>query len=440
MILLPKKLAHDLHAEEISALLAHEMAHFRQHDLFWCLAWRFTLAAFWFHPLVWRIPAAHSLASEQEADRIASEDSQEPGSYPRLLARLVLRVQALSDVETKLVLNGASRIAQRLRHLEQGEPGRWNWKQSIAGFGLAGALFLLTTACEFSKAHPAEPDQDKGTRETNAPPGTSTSTASPSHFIKIRALIDGADTVKIQGNKIWYEHESWDLPGKWQGRDENTLINDMPWHPAWHIFMDQSKPYAHLAPAFAPKSPTDIKLKKLAGRGPVKITEMPSTENHQTLAVHIDDAAFGGADWYELAIEWNKDTATNVIKIRTLIDGADTVKIQGSKVWYEHHSWDLPGKWQGRDDNTLINGVPWHPEWIGNAGNSRNSDPYLSLQPAFAPKSPARIKLTKIAGRGEVGISQLPTPENHETLSVHLDDAPLEFQGADWYEVIIEWQ
>jgi len=76
----------------------------------------------------------------------------------------------------------------------------------------------------------------------------------------------------------------------------------------------------------------------------------------------------------------------------------------------------------------------------GTASSSRSSDPYFSLQPAFAPKSPPQIKITKIAGRGEVGISQLPTLENHETLSVHLDDAPLEYQGAAWYEVIIEWQ
>jgi len=302
-------------------------------------------------------------------------------------------------------------------------------------------LFLLTTECEFSKASPAGPAQDKGKREeTNASPGNSTSIASPGHIIKIRALIDGADTVKIQGNKVWYEHESWDLPGKWQGRDENTLINDTPWHPAWHIFTDHSKPYAALQPAFAPKSPADIKLKRLAGRGPINITELPGAENHQTLAVRIDDGEFGGADWYEVAIEWNKDTVTNIIRIRALIDGADTVKFQGNKVWFEHESWDLPGKWQGRDENTLINDVPWHPEWIGTASNSRSSDPYLYLQPAFAPKSPSQIRMTKIAGRGEVGISQLPTPENQQTLSIHLDDAPLEYQGADWYEVIIEWQ
>ena len=150
---------------------------------------------------------------------------------------LVMRVHALLEVETRLVLNGTSWIPQRLRHLQQDELGDWNWKQSAARFTLAGALFLLATLCEFSKASPAAPAQDGGKRETNVSSDKSTSTASPSHIIKIKALIDGADTIKIQGNKVWYEHESWDLPGKWQGRDENTLINDMPWHPTWHFFM-----------------------------------------------------------------------------------------------------------------------------------------------------------------------------------------------------------
>src|SRR2546422_2199718 len=65
MIMLPQKLVRDLPSDEIAALLAHELAHFRRHDLFWCVGLRWIQAMFWFHPLVWKIPAAHSLACEQ---------------------------------------------------------------------------------------------------------------------------------------------------------------------------------------------------------------------------------------------------------------------------------------------------------------------------------------------------------------------------------------
>ena len=296
-----------------------------------------------------------------------------------------MRVHALLEVETRLVLNGTSWIPQRLRHLQQDELGDWNWKQSAARFTLAGALFLLATLCEFSKASPAAPAQDGGKRETNVSSDKSTSTASPSHIIKIKALIDGADTIKIQGNKVWYEHESWDLPGKWQGRDENTLINDKSWHPEWLGEASNSRssdPYLSLRPAFSPKTPANIKLTKIAGRGEVEISQLPTPENHQTLSIHLDDSSlqYQGADWYEVTIEWNKGTVTNVLKIKALIDGADTLKIQGNKVWYEHESWDLPGKWQGRDENTLINDMPWHPTWhffMITASHTRSCGPLL---------------------------------------------------------------
>ncbi|MGO8700110.1 MAG: M56 family metallopeptidase [Limisphaerales bacterium] len=150
-ILLPRLLAEQLSSEEISALLSHELAHLRQHDLFWCLAWRWMKAVCWFHPLVWKIPAAHNLACEEEADRIASGQLGNQDFYARLLARLALRVLALPAMEAELTLNGSSQIARRLHHLRQKGIGAWNWKCSAAGFGLVALLSLITVGCEFSK-------------------------------------------------------------------------------------------------------------------------------------------------------------------------------------------------------------------------------------------------------------------------------------------------
>jgi beta-lactamase regulating signal transducer with metallopeptidase domain len=151
-IILPRMLAQQLSSGEASALLSHEIAHLRRHDLLWCVAWRWMKAVCWFHPLVWNIPAAHNLACEQEADRVASEQLADQDSYPRMLARLALRVLALPAVETKLTLNGSSQIARRLNHLGQTEMYKWNWRCSAAGFGLVGLLFLMTAGCQFSKS------------------------------------------------------------------------------------------------------------------------------------------------------------------------------------------------------------------------------------------------------------------------------------------------
>jgi len=150
VIILPRALLRDLGPGEASALLSHEIAHLRRHDLAWCVAWRWMQTVCWFHPLVWRAPAAHNLACEQEADRLAAGQLADQESYARLLARLALRVLKLPAVETRLTVNGSSQIVRRLRHLAQPITGDWNWRHTTAGFSLAALLFLLTAGCQFS--------------------------------------------------------------------------------------------------------------------------------------------------------------------------------------------------------------------------------------------------------------------------------------------------
>jgi beta-lactamase regulating signal transducer with metallopeptidase domain len=165
-IILPRTLMENLSAAETSALLRHEIAHLRGHDLLWCVVWQWARAICWFHPLVWHIPAAHNLACEQEADSVASAQEEERDSYPRLLATLTLRVVALPDVETRLTVNGSSHIVRRLNHLRRDGIAAWDWRHSAAGFGLLALLFAITAGYEFSKtaraeAEPAAPVQFK---------------------------------------------------------------------------------------------------------------------------------------------------------------------------------------------------------------------------------------------------------------------------------------
>jgi hypothetical protein len=143
MIMLPETLVRTLSSVEISALLAHEIAHCRQRDLIWCLGWRWMKAICWFHPLVWNVPAAHNLACEEEADRIACAQFRDRGSYAQWLAQLALRVLALPVVETGLALNGTAQIVQRLNHLRREGLGAWKRWYSVVGIIVIGLLFLL---------------------------------------------------------------------------------------------------------------------------------------------------------------------------------------------------------------------------------------------------------------------------------------------------------
>jgi beta-lactamase regulating signal transducer with metallopeptidase domain len=154
MILLPRALAQTLAPTEASALLNHELAHVARGDLAWCVAWQWMRVVCWFHPLVWRAPAAHNLACEQEADRVASGQMADPASYAQLLARLALRVLALPAVETRLTANGSSQIATRLNWLRQNGLGTWSWRHSAAAFGIAGLLFLVAAGCRTTTSTP----------------------------------------------------------------------------------------------------------------------------------------------------------------------------------------------------------------------------------------------------------------------------------------------
>ncbi len=154
-ILLPKKLVEGLPGDETPALLAHEIAHLRRHDLFWCAGWRWAQALIWPHPLVWAVPAAHSLACEEETDRIAAGQLGDHAYYSQLLARLALRILAPPKVETQLALNGGSQIAQRIRRLGASRAAGWTRLDSVAAFGLVAAIFVVTAGCSFKAAKPA---------------------------------------------------------------------------------------------------------------------------------------------------------------------------------------------------------------------------------------------------------------------------------------------
>ena len=117
----------------------------------------------------------------------------------------------------------------------------------------------------------------------------------PRRALTISADIDGSDVVKVSGNKLWIEHEDFQLP-------QRIILNDQVWVPQWTT--NVSAPYEGLQPPFAPRDPQKIQASKKAGRGTVTITQRPSAENDQTLAFRIDDNDQGGADRYTIRVSW----------------------------------------------------------------------------------------------------------------------------------------
>jgi hypothetical protein len=115
------------------------------------------------------------------------------------------------------------------------------------------------------------------------------------HILTFKALVDGSDVVKVSGNRLWIEHEDYSLPTQ-------ISVNGKPWRPVWTD--KTSEQYQGLSPAFNPHDPMNVKLTQLKGRGSVSILQLPNSANDQTLTFRIDDNDFGGADIYEIRVNW----------------------------------------------------------------------------------------------------------------------------------------
>ena len=128
------------------------------------------------------------------------------------------------------------------------------------------------------------------------------STTQAKGTITIKARIDGRDILKIQGNRVWWEHETGCLPGDPQGGNAPTFINGIAWRPQWDG--SNSIPFESLSPAFRRKAPVQVTFNKLSGRGEAAISDLPTPANTNTLSVYFNDEEGGGADWYEVSILW----------------------------------------------------------------------------------------------------------------------------------------
>jgi 5-hydroxyisourate hydrolase-like protein (transthyretin family) len=226
-ICLPPACSENLAAEEITALLAHEIAHLRRHDMAWNNGWRWCQALLWFHPLVWKIPAAHAFACEQEADRQAGNQFVNASDYPPLLARLTLRILRQPVPELPLSMNGSAQISRRLAALEKGHLGPWTWGRSLASAGATGLLGLLIIGIGFSPASRAQNTTAPVPPHTNPTIRVSNDLQKPSSTVQFTGTVRYADgtpapNVKVEihpgehMNAYYYAEAQTDADGHFQ--------------------------------------------------------------------------------------------------------------------------------------------------------------------------------------------------------------------------------
>jgi prepilin-type processing-associated H-X9-DG protein len=136
----------------------------------------------------------------------------------------------------------------------------------------------------------------------------------PSAFgsLVFRGRIDGADLVHIQGNSVWYEHQSWGLPGQADdGAWHATYVNGVAWNPTWSG--EFSSKFTDLRPSMPSDHIADTTLETVHGRGKIVLVQKPGPANRFEAIVLLDDTAPLGADWYEFKLNWFSDSTPALV-------------------------------------------------------------------------------------------------------------------------------
>jgi len=131
----------------------------------------------------------------------------------------------------------------------------------------------------------------------------------------------------------------------------------------------------------------------------------------------------------------------HVIRVEVVIDGRSRLLIQGDTVRWHHLDWAVPGRRDGRNEPTTIDGKPWHPAWPDydgwrNAFAICTSTRYRGLEPAL-PRGPIEVQTGLVRGRGAARVIDEPCADNDWTLAVELDDWQ---NGADRYVLEVYWR
>lgn len=119
VIYLPGDWYASLSETEQRVILIHELAHVAGRDVLWDLLARLSAIIYWFHPLVWRLPARHRLACEHLSDAQAASAIDNVSDYRRLLAQWALRRQGAESRLAALTMADRSQMLRRLKWLER---------------------------------------------------------------------------------------------------------------------------------------------------------------------------------------------------------------------------------------------------------------------------------------------------------------------------------
>jgi TonB family protein len=149
-LLWPAGLSARLRDDELEAIVAHELAHFRRRDNLAALVHSVVEAAFWFHPLVWWM----SRRLVEERERACDQEALDDGVAAETYAETLLSVCRFGlAVPQPLVASAAgSSLGQRVEAIMDYRPDRLLTRPRGVAAGLAVLLMLLPFVVGIARA------------------------------------------------------------------------------------------------------------------------------------------------------------------------------------------------------------------------------------------------------------------------------------------------
>ena len=189
-LLLPEANCEETDRADLRAILAHELAHARRHDLVWNVVLHFWSILLWFHPLVWRIRAAHLAACDAVCDALAADLVGDVASYGRTLARLALQVAGPTPVPG-LAMARTPDVFLRIEALQRRVfRSALPWRLIVPALLALGAVVILIGGFGITRADqpPARKATEANPGVANAAPDNDATKPASSHRLSLRVL------------------------------------------------------------------------------------------------------------------------------------------------------------------------------------------------------------------------------------------------------------
>ena len=153
LLLMPHGLSTTLTADELDAVLLHELGHVRRGDLRWNLLQRVVLALLWFHPAAWSLQASVARERERCCDALAVRHGARPLALARALVKLA---EAGARPALAMAVSRGGALVERVQGLLEPAPsGARSWRRAAWALAISIACLLALSAGRLALADPA---------------------------------------------------------------------------------------------------------------------------------------------------------------------------------------------------------------------------------------------------------------------------------------------